>query len=472
MRTALLASLLLTSTGVLAQAGALDTSFNPTDPSGGDAHGLNGGCQAIAVQPDGRILAGGSFIIANGMDRPHIVRFNPDGSLDLSFDPGFGANDNVTAIALQPDGKILVGGQFTYFNGVWCNHLVRLNTDGSVDESFDTGMGFDGTVYALLVQPDGKVLVGGDFFHFDNQIARGLVRLEANGARDAGFNAGDVPIVYALALRPDGRIVMGGSFSFVQGVDRRSIAALLPNGQLDTSFAPFGWNFSPVLGVAVQPDGRVLAVGMMPGGIARMELNGDLDLSMGSGVGGFTGGPGMRVFDVDVDNDGRITCVGFFDAYNGVIRKGMTRLSPDGTLDETFSIGQGFNAEVCALAVQPDGRYVVGGWFQEAGGAPRNRIARIMDQELSTVGIAENAPSFLELYPNPSSDRFFIGGMAGGGGARITIIAPDGRLVENVALTPVSGGPLSVDLGGHAPGVYTVRAERDGQLRTGRLVLQ
>ncbi|HMU14172.1 MAG: T9SS type A sorting domain-containing protein [Bacteroidetes bacterium] len=472
MRPLLLTSLLLICGTVLAQAGSLDASFNPTDPSGGASHGLNGGCQALVVQPDGGILVGGSFTMVNGVERPHIARLNPNGSLDPSFAPGYGANDNVTAIALQSDGKILIGGAFTYYNGIWCNHLVRLHADGSVDSSFNTGLGFDGNVYALLVQPDNKILVGGDYFHLDNQVAQGLVRLETNGARDTGFDAGGVPIVYALALRPNGRIIVGGNFSFVQGVERRCIAALLPSGQLDPSFAPFGWNFSPVLGLDIQPDGRVLAVGMMPGCIARLELNGDMDPLLGSGTGGFTGGPGVRVFGVDVDDQGRITCVGFFGAYNGVSRKGMTRLNPDGTLDESFSIGEGFNAEVYALAVQPDGRYMVGGWFQEVDGTPRNRIARIMDQEVSTIGIVEHTSPTLELYPNPSSGQFFIGGITEGGATRVTIIAPDGRLVEHVSLTPMSGGPLSVDLGSEAPGVYTVRTVRDGLVHTGRVVLQ
>jgi uncharacterized delta-60 repeat protein len=142
----------LLSLTALAQAGSVDPSFDPTDLSGGMANGLNGSCRAIATQADGKILVAGDFNLVNGVERMRIARMEADGSLDLGFDPGYGANGGVRALAVQADGKILVGGLFTYFNGLYCNHLVRLNADGSLDEGFDAGNGFDGNVLALAVQ--------------------------------------------------------------------------------------------------------------------------------------------------------------------------------------------------------------------------------------------------------------------------------------------------------------------------------
>ncbi len=283
-RLFVLPQVILVGTGLYGQAGTLDPSFAPMDLSGGGADGLNGGCHEIALQADGKILVGGGFNNVNGVERDGIARLNEDGSLDLEFDPGYGANSGVRAIAVQADGKVLVGGMFTYFDAHACGHLVRLMPDGSVDESFVLGNGFDGNVNTLLVQADGKVLVGGDFFYLNGAASRGLARLNADGSVDNTFDAGDMGIVYSLVPMGDGRILVGGLFSFVGGVERRCIAALDADGSVDLSFAPFGWNSSAVFSMAVQADGKVIAGGMLAGGVARMEANGELDPFFGSGI--------------------------------------------------------------------------------------------------------------------------------------------------------------------------------------------
>ena len=126
---------------------------------------------ALAVQADGKILVGGDFTTLGGggtgtTTRNRIGRLNPDGTLDTSFDPG--ANSTVLALAVQADGKILVGGFFTTLGGggtgtTTRNNIGRLNPDGTLDTSFDPGA--NGNVNALAVQADGKILVGGQFHH-------------------------------------------------------------------------------------------------------------------------------------------------------------------------------------------------------------------------------------------------------------------------------------------------------------------
>jgi uncharacterized delta-60 repeat protein len=469
MRSPLLFVASLTGSVVLAQVGSVDPSFDPIDLSGGTANGLNGSCRTIVVQPDGKILVAGDFGIVNGVERPRIARLEADGSLDLGFDPGYGANAGVRALAVQPDGKILVGGLFTYFNGLFCNHIVRLNADGSLDEGFEMGNGFDGNVLALAVQPDGGILVGGDFYHVNNVLGRGLVRLNTDGSHDTSFDGGDIPIVYALALRPDGRIIVGGTFSFVGGMDRKGIAAVYADGSLDQSFAPLGWNSCAVFALALQADGKVVLGGLIPGGIARLEMNGEVDPSYGSGAAGF-GGWDPRVYALALQPDGRVLAAGSFSSYNGSACNGMARLTSEGVLDESFFIGEGFNGDVFAMALQADGKPLVGGFFDSVDGTPRSRIARLEVEDMSTGFTPVNDLS-LDIYPNPSSGTVFLR-MDTRANASLSIIGPDGRTARTPLTPATSAGLWTIDLSAYAKGIYLVRIAEGAMARTERVVIQ
>src|SRR5437870_2647293 len=146
---------------LLAEEGRAQSAVDGFDP------GADRNVKALAVQPDGKIIVGGTFSTLGGggtgtTTRKHIGRLTPDGSVDTIFNPG--ANDIVDALAIQADGKILVGGAFTTLGGAGTtvrNHIARLNSNGTPDTSFDPGA--DNNVLALAVQPDGKILLGGDF---------------------------------------------------------------------------------------------------------------------------------------------------------------------------------------------------------------------------------------------------------------------------------------------------------------------
>jgi uncharacterized delta-60 repeat protein len=134
--------------------GSRDPGFVPV--IGAPDFGLSETVRALALQTDGKVVVGGTF--AGG-----IARLNPDGSLDGSFSPGAGVNGSVLSIVLQSDDKLLIGGSFTTVNGTSRNHFARLNANGNLDTSFDPGVGADNTVFAIVLQPDGKVFIGGDF---------------------------------------------------------------------------------------------------------------------------------------------------------------------------------------------------------------------------------------------------------------------------------------------------------------------
>ncbi|HYN84120.1 MAG TPA: DUF4214 domain-containing protein, partial [Pyrinomonadaceae bacterium] len=204
--------------------------------------GVVGTVRAVALQPNGDILIGGAFSFVNGQPRQGVARLNADGSLDASFlASGSGANHIVTSLAVQPDGKVLVGGIFTSFAGQPRNRVARLNADGSLDASFanpstDPGAGANSTVQTITRQPDGKVLIGGVFTAVGG-VARGrLARLNADGSLDEtflNFTSGADDTVNAVTLQPDGKVLVAGNFTSVNGVVRPGVArltvALSPN---------------------------------------------------------------------------------------------------------------------------------------------------------------------------------------------------------------------------------------------------
>src|SRR5690606_36054965 len=132
-----------------------------------------------------KILVVGTFTSYNGTQINRLALLNPDGSLDESFQIGTGASDVVNGIVLQSDGKIIIGGNFNNYNGNNRNKIVRLNNDGSIDSDFSIGYGFNGEVLSLNLQPDGKVLVTGYFSGYNNAVRYRIARLNASGTLDS-----------------------------------------------------------------------------------------------------------------------------------------------------------------------------------------------------------------------------------------------------------------------------------------------
>ena len=373
-----------------AHAQAVD-SFNP---------GTNGVVIALATQPDGKLLVGGSFGQLGGAPRNDLGRFNSDGSLDANFNPG--VSGEVFTLVVQPDGKILVGGSFTMLGGggqgtVPRQNIGRLNADGSIDATFDPGT--DGLVEALALQPDGKILVGGFFTRLGGGATgtvprRNLGRLNSDGSIDPGFNPGtDLP-VYTIALQPDDKILIGGIFSTLSGGARSFIGRLESDGSLDPTFDPGA--SGGVISLVVQADGRILVVGaftLLGGGgigttprrfIGRLHADGSLDA-------GFDPGVDHGIASVGIQTNGQILVGGFLTMLGGgglgtTPRNYLGRLGPDGSLDALFNPGA--NSAVSALVLQADGKVVVAGAFTGLGGGsgatPRNRIGRVTNTDPAT----------------------------------------------------------------------------------------
>ena len=370
--------------------GSLDRTLNPNM--------IGEVVYSTPVQPDGKILIGGSFTQVLGVARNNIARLNSDGTLDTAFNPNI--NATVQAIALQPDGKILVGGSFFGANSVAGqprNYLARLNQDGTLDTSFDPNPSF--VVTALAVQADGKILVGGFFSTFapngGGTVFRSrIARLNTNGTVDASFNPNANGTVHTLALLPDGKILIGGSFTAITygsgaPVTRNRMARLNANGTLDTSFDPNASN--SVNSIAVQPDGKILIGGLFtalaPNGgatvsrnrIARLNPDGTLDTS-------FDPNASSLVSAIVLQADGRILTGGLFNSIGGQPRNYLARLNQDGTLDNAFDPGP--NDGVASIALQPDGKILVGGLFTSIAGQPRNLFARLKNDTAAVQSLS------------------------------------------------------------------------------------
>lgn len=333
-----------------ANAGARDTVYNI-------GSGPNSTVLALAQQPDGKLIIGGYFTAVNGVARNRIARLNSDGSLDAGFNPGTGANDRVIALAVQPDGKILLGGAFSQINGVARSCIARLNSDGSLDAAFNPNT--SSVVNAMAIQSDGKVVIVGAFTSVNTISRSHIARLNTDGSLDSSF----IPVAsnswaYAVAIQPDGKILMGGQFTTVN-VTHTGLVRFNSDGSLDTSFSPSSPN---IYSLAVQFNGKILIGGSFSAVngvarycIARLNSDGSLDTGFPSGY-----GADGQVRALAIQTDNKIVLVGAFSSINSVPRKGIARLNVDGSLDASFD-SSSTNVTGNALAVQADGKLVLGG---------------------------------------------------------------------------------------------------------------
>lgn len=419
--------------------GSLDQNFDPN---------ANGAINAIIALANGQIVLGGGFTTlqprAAGtvFTRNHLARVNSDGAVDEAFNPN--PNGNVTTLALQSDGSVLVGGVFTALQPgatgapVTRNRLARLAANGSIDLNFNPDV--NGSVSALLARPDGSVLVGGnftdlrligsivvggDFRTIGGVPARNLAMLNDNGSVNTTFQPAPDGAVNALLVQPDGAVVVGGAFANIAGAGRRAIARFAADGSLDAAFAPTTVPAS-VTALARQPDGKIL-VGGSAGGVLRLNASGSVDESFtmttnegGAAVRGLAVQPdgrilvlsntlvrrnadgtpdasislatnaGFRSFALQADGGILVTTGSPITTSAGEGRPYLARLLPGGALDASFNPAP--NGPVTAVALQPDGRIVVGGGFTRLGEISRVGIGRLAATSPATqmLGVSAN----------------------------------------------------------------------------------
>lgn len=402
---------------VLAQPGSIDTSFYI-------GTGFTSPITALAIQPDRKILAGGMFTSYNGTDFKTLVRLNPngtidssfyigdtgfngdivsihvnrqdtsilvagwftylnsqnlntrivklkkDGSIDLSFNSNTNVNGGITAMAVDTtNGNIYIAGIFTSVAGVAHKHIARLMPDGTLDNTFSIGTGFTGSLsqsppYAIKIQTDGKILVGGDFMFYNDNLAPKFCRLNVNGTVDmdfvnnlsgGGFNAK----VLAIETMTDGKIIVGGSFTNVLAQNYNKIACLNADGTLNTSF------------------------------------------NIGNGISG-------EVFAIKATPQNKILVGGSFNFYNDIQENSIIQLNINGTRDQNFVTGSGlfssnFSPKAHSFIIQPDTNIVVGGEFSKYKDTIHHNIVRIIGKGVSQIMAPELTTQSATLITNTSA---------------------------------------------------------------------
>ncbi|MBH8559365.1 T9SS type A sorting domain-containing protein [Hymenobacter negativus] len=464
--------------------GTLDTGFSPGQ------NGLNGKVYSLVLQPDGKVLVGGEFTAP----RNRVLRVNADGSLDPNFNPGgAGANDFVRILALQPDGKVLVGGNFSTYNGSGPGRLTRLLADGTLDTGFNPGgAGASALVTVLLVQPDGLVLVGGQFTSYNGGGPARLTRLLANGLPDPTFNPGgagatspgstDASPMQALVLLADGRILAGGRLTAYNGDASvpDGLLRLLANGLPDPTFNPGGTGLNAgVRALVQQPDGKVLVGGLTfttyngnanaPDGLLRLNADGTLDTGFNNGS---PRGVNASVYALALQPDGKVLVGGLFTTYNGsaVAPRYLMRVNPDGSLETTVTATAALDgvtytwntgATGPTLTVSQPGDYLVKATTARQG-MGYSTVVRVSAPPATAVRLTPPGPLALPaggsatLTATATQPGFNVSGSGFNNDVRAVVVQPDGKVLVGGLFSTYNGNASAPD--------FLVRLLPDGSL--------
>ncbi len=390
---------------------------------------IAGGVLDIALQPSGKILIGGSFFTVNGTVRRNFARLNTDGTLDTTLSAVF--TGAVYAVKLQTDGKILVGGTFDSVNDTNRNKIARLNTDGTLDTAFNPNSTFQNgaAVEIITLQTDGKVLVGGSFTNISGQPRNRLARFNADGTLDTAFNPNADQTVDALALQPDGKIIVGGNFTALGGQTRNRIARIYGNGALDATLNPDA--DGRVETFIAQTDGKILVGGVFStiGGqgrnkFARLNADGTADSTLTSPF-----AVGDVVYAIAPQTDGKILVGGTLFSGTPTPAKYIVRLNANGTLDTTFN--QSLSAPVRSILVMADGKILVGGDFVFCNHGTPALIGCQLLTRLNSDGSYDGA------FTSP-----FQGSTLGNGFVQRIIRQPDGKILVGGKVETPNGTTL------------------------------
>lgn len=273
----------------------------------------------------------------------------------------------------MPDGKVLLAGEFSRVQGVTRNSIARFNVDGSLDLTFDPAVGALSYIATVALQRDGKMLIAGAFINLDGADDNCVARLNPDGTLDKTFKPckGAKSYVYSLAVQDDGKVLAVGKFTGINGVTAGNITRVNSDGTKDKSFRPGTGADSLINCIALLRDNKALIAGwfneyngVRRNGIARLNRNGSLDKSFG-----LPREVGAQISNcIGVQNDGKALIA---------VNSGVVRLQADGTLDPSFTPAE--HSGVMRLAVQNDGKVLLAATFDNINGKTRFPVVRLND---------------------------------------------------------------------------------------------
>lgn len=466
LRHLFLAGALLLSAGARAQV--LDAAFPPVHIT----KQLNGVAwpayiAEVVRQPDGKYLVGGDFQTLNGVPTLNLARLLPNGTVDASFTAP--ADGPVNALVLQPDGQILVGGSFQNLGGSPRRGLARLRADGTVDPGFVPPLSPPAVVGSLVRQPDGKVLATGRLsVPATGPAEQYILRFDgASGQYDPSFQftlptADSYPT--RLLLQPDGKVLVGGAVPAYR--QAFMLMRLQANGAADASFAAVTNRFSGgIQGLALDGAGRIYAAGLyngMPGGSAalrRYQPDGSDDFSFNHAF--LLQNYGANA--VALQPNGRVL-VGNATIY---------RVLADGTPDASYNSAPGpvgnTSTGIRRLLVDPDGAILVAGSFSVPGSTGQIGLVRLLDANV--LALKPRAAGPLSAWPVPASEVLHLRLESGTRARQVQLLDALGRVVRTY---PSPAAPeLNLSVSGLPAGTYQLQAElADGRRAVQRVLVQ
>jgi uncharacterized delta-60 repeat protein len=426
--------------------GSIDPS---AQGSSGAIHSITSeSVNAVEIQPDGKILLGGSFDSVHGIPANSVARLNSDWTVDSSFNVGTGSSRVVQSIARTRDGKLIVAGYFTEFQETPRNSVARLSSTGVLDAAFDPGTGPKGnaTVDGCVVDQQGRPLVFGSFSSFGGTPAKGLVRLDAQGKVDS-FRSTHVR--WAEFVSPVGAsdYLVGGSLLLKPDVYWGTYGRISARGVLDASFGPPS-------GVAdravVLPNGGAILAGSflkLPNGasrtVVRIKPDGTVDPNFDC-----MEASNRSIEAMAVQPDGKVIIGGSVASFAGNDTFTVFRLNADGTFDTSFDVGGGANLSVDSIDVEDDGRIVVGGSFTKFNGQTVSGIVRlrgdpppsVVPAVPGTISVTSHSATAISVSwaPVPGATRYFVEVSDDGVGNWTLLDAPAWQTttILDYALTP------------------------------------
>lgn len=419
---------------------------------------------AVALQPDGKAIVGGSFTKFDGVNRNRLIRLNTDGSVDTSFN-AFVMNGEVRTILVLPDGKILVGGTFTAIrvnalaaSDTTRNRLARFNADGSLDTSLTVDA--NGDVRVLVPQTDGKIMVGGSFTTISGVGITRLARLNSNSTLDTSFTSPDIRNGEVRAIIPENTdadpamesYIIGGSFTDVRGSGNRNRLARINN---DSTLAAFNPNANNVVFDMVRlSTGRLMVGGAFTGftdsggnfiartRLARLNDAGTVDETFGQEVNG-------EVRKLQMEADDNVLVAGIFTQLGDFSRRGLGRVFGAGTIDPAYAPEP--DNEVRSMVTLADGKLIIGGIFNNAGGVTQQLVGRLnvngtadlgFDRDILDVGFysslhSVNGNPAIAFYDSNNQDVYYVrsSDVNGGGWPNPELIDSTGDVGVGISLS-------------------------------------
>lgn len=431
--------------------------------------GANQDMYVIRQMPDGKILIAGQLTEYDGQPVNGVAKLNEDGTLDTAWVAADAGNQYGDAL-IEPDGKIVLGGLF--------GGLTRLNADGTLDTGFSAPYNFGYDVSFISKQGD-KYIVSGVFNIYAGEgFYRNIMRLNYDGSIDTTFAPVQLYGSYARAYVLGDKIFITGNIEYYNETPIGNVFMLNADGSLDTSFTPLqaSGNGGTVRCMAIQPDGKYVISGTFfsingedRNMVARLNADGTLDDSFIPPA-----GDGIQGTSIAIQPDGKIIVGGwFFDSYvdldaefDDSIVIYIERFNADGTIDTTFDTGSNFNNPVNEVYLQDDGKILAAGWFTQFDDEEKSRVARLANAPLATQAVQLASVS---VYPNPVNDYLTI------------YLNPVNSVTAVIELYDITGKNLytaeytanenrQLDMSGFQSGIYFLKVADGNTITTRKIV--